>query len=263
MVLLKNEGGVLPLDPVQEDGGDRPARREPARHARPVVGRGRDNDVVTVFDGINDAEPRRDLRRGLHALATPRSPHADPEGCGSDAGFAEAVAAAQAADQVVLALGETREMSGEADVAQHARPAGQAGGADRRDQGDRQAVRGRALQRPPAGARERRSATRRRSSRRGSPASRRGHAVADVLFGKVNPGGKLPVSFPRRSARCRSTTTTSRPGGPCNPDVKWNSRHRDIPSCAPLFEFGYGLSYTTFEITTCSSARRACRRTGA
>jgi beta-glucosidase len=37
-------------------------------------------------------------------------------------------------------------------------------------------------------------------------------------------------------------------GRPCNPDVKWNSRHRDIPSCSPLYVFGYGLSYTTFEV---------------
>jgi len=38
-------------------------------------------------------------------------------------------------------------------------------------------------------------------------------------------------------------------GRPCNPDVKWNSRHRDIPSCSPLFVFGHGLSYTTFEVS--------------
>ena len=38
MVLLKNDGALLPLDPTQDDRGDRPARRRPARHARPVVG---------------------------------------------------------------------------------------------------------------------------------------------------------------------------------------------------------------------------------
>jgi hypothetical protein len=37
-------------------------------------------------------------------------------------------------------------------------------------------------------------------------------------------------------------------GRPCNPDQKYNSRHRDIPSCSPLFVFGHGLSYTSFEV---------------
>jgi beta-glucosidase len=81
------------------------------------------------------------------------------------------------------------------------------------------------------------------------PGVQAGHAVADVLFGEVNPGGKLPVSFPRRLGQVPIYYNHERTGRPCNPDVKWNSRHRDIPSCAPLFEFGYGLSYTTFEVS--------------
>ena len=50
------------------------------------------------------------------------------------------------------------------------------------------------------------------------------------------------------SARCRSTTTTSRPAARATRRQKYNSRHRDIASCAPLYEFGYGLSYTTFKV---------------
>jgi beta-glucosidase len=38
-------------------------------------------------------------------------------------------------------------------------------------------------------------------------------------------------------------------GRPCDPTSRYNSRHRDIPSCGPLYEFGYGLSYTTFRVS--------------
>jgi len=81
------------------------------------------------------------------------------------------------------------------------------------------------------------------------PGVQAGPAVADVLFGKVNPGGKLPVSFPRRLGQVPIYYNHEPTGRPCNPEVKWNSRHRDIPSCSPLFVFGHGLSYTTFEVS--------------
>jgi mannose-6-phosphate isomerase-like protein (cupin superfamily) len=70
-----------------------------------------------------------------------------------------------------------------------------------------------------------------------------------VVFGKVNPGGKLPVSFPRRLGQVPIYYNHEPTGRPCNPEVKWNSRYRDIPSCSPLFVFGHGLSYTTFEVS--------------
>ena len=81
------------------------------------------------------------------------------------------------------------------------------------------------------------------------PGVQAGNAVADVLFGKVNPGGKLPVSFPRRLGQVPIYYNHEPNGRPCNPGVKWNSRYRDIASCDPLFEFGYGLSYTTFSVS--------------
>ena len=80
------------------------------------------------------------------------------------------------------------------------------------------------------------------------PGTEAGNAVADVLFGKVNPGGKLPVSFPRSVGQIPIYYNHEQTGRPCDPTSKYNSRHRDIASCAPLYEFGYGLSYTTFKV---------------
>ena len=81
------------------------------------------------------------------------------------------------------------------------------------------------------------------------PGIEAGNAVADVLFGKVNPGGKLPVSFPRRVGQVPIYYNHEPTGRPCNVAAKYNSRYRDLASCDPLYEFGYGLSYTTFEIS--------------
>jgi beta-glucosidase len=81
------------------------------------------------------------------------------------------------------------------------------------------------------------------------PGVQAGNAVADVVFGKVNPGGKLPVSFPRRLGQVPIYYNHEPTGRPCDPNQKYVSRHRDIPRCSPLFVFGHGLSYTTFEVS--------------
>jgi beta-glucosidase len=74
-----------------------------------------------------------------------------------------------------------------------------------------------------------------------------GNAIADVLFGDVNPGGKLPVTFPRASGQeplYYSRPATGRP--PTN--EKYTSKYLDVP-VAPLYPFGHGLSYTTFRLS--------------
>jgi beta-glucosidase len=81
------------------------------------------------------------------------------------------------------------------------------------------------------------------------PGVQAGNAVADVVFGKVNPGGKLPVSFPRRVGQVPIYYNHEPTGRPCDATSKYNSRHRDINSCDPQYVFGYGLSYSTFEIS--------------
>jgi beta-glucosidase len=75
--------------------------------------------------------------------------------------------------------------------------------------------------------------------------SEAGHAIADVLFGDYNPSGKLPVGFPRVVGQLPMTyahKSTGRPGP--QPSVTWSS-YTDVPNEA-LYPFGFGLSYTTF-----------------
>lgn len=77
------------------------------------------------------------------------------------------------------------------------------------------------------------------------PGTQGGNAIADVLFGAVNPGGKLPVSWPRSAGAeplYYNHTITHDPED--RPNFK--SRYWDVES-KPLFPFGYGLSYSTFE----------------
>jgi beta-glucosidase len=72
-----------------------------------------------------------------------------------------------------------------------------------------------------------------------------GNSIADVLFGDVNPGGKLPVSWPRSAGQeplYYNHNLTHQPES----DPTFTSRYWDISS-KPLFPFGYGLSYTTFK----------------
>ncbi|GAB5554691.1 MAG: hypothetical protein Sapg2KO_42820 [Saprospiraceae bacterium] len=75
-----------------------------------------------------------------------------------------------------------------------------------------------------------------------------GNSIADVLFGAVNPSGKLTASFPVHVGQIpvyHSMLNTGRPDTLAN-HQKFRSNYLDIPN-APLFPFGYGLSYTNFE----------------
>jgi beta-glucosidase len=260
MVLLKNDGGILPFDPAKKTAVIGPLAQNQHDMLGPWWGAGRDIDAVTVFDGINAQSPGATFAEGCK-LSNDEPPTMNPEGCGSDMGFAEAVAVAQAADQVVLALGETREMSGEAAARSTLDLPG-------RQEELIQAIKatgkpfavvlfnGRPL------ALEDVVGDMPALLEAWFPGVQAGHAVADVVFGTVNPGGKLPASFPRRLGQVPIYYNHEQTGRPCNPDVKWNSRHRDIPSCSPLYVFGYGLSYTTFEISDLKLGSTSVSRKG-
>jgi beta-glucosidase len=79
------------------------------------------------------------------------------------------------------------------------------------------------------------------------PGTMGGYAVADVLFGDYNPSGKLSVTFPRNLGQVPIYHYAKNTGRPyIHPDAKYESRYLDCPN-EPLYAFGHGLSYTTFD----------------
>ncbi|GAC1323634.1 MAG: glycoside hydrolase family 3 C-terminal domain-containing protein [Collimonas sp.] len=88
------------------------------------------------------------------------------------------------------------------------------------------------------------------------PGQEDGNIVANLLFGTVNPSGKLPVTFPRNDGDWPANTPAQFPGVLVNgkPTVTYSEglnigyRWYDAQAVAPLFEFGFGLSYTTFTV---------------
>jgi beta-glucosidase len=79
------------------------------------------------------------------------------------------------------------------------------------------------------------------------PGSEGGNAVADIMFGDTNPGGKLPVTFPRNGNHSPLYYARSLTHAPESSPM-YRSRYWDSPT-TPLYHFGFGLSYTTFSIT--------------
>jgi beta-glucosidase len=85
------------------------------------------------------------------------------------------------------------------------------------------------------------------------PGEEDGNAVAAVLFGDVNPSGKLPLTFPKQHTDLPANTPEQYPGVDgvvhYSEGIFVGYRHYDAQHLTPLFPFGYGLSYTTFSYT--------------
>ncbi len=234
IVLLKNDGSLLPLGPrVRTIAVIGPLADDKVSALGSWPGRGDPRDAVTPLEGIK-------ARAGSVGVLYAK-------GCGitdtATAGFADAVAAAKQADVAVLVLGEAGDMSGEA--------------ASRADI-DLPGVQPRLLEAIHA---------------TGTPVVlvimngrpltipwaaehvpaiveswflgvETGPALAAVLFGDVSPSGKLPATFPRTVGQIPLYYNHTNTGRPTGPD-KYTSKYIDLP-VTPLFPFGHGLSYTTF-----------------
>jgi beta-glucosidase len=268
-VLLKNADSALPLNPAKSTALIGPFGDDPADMLGPWSGRGEPADAVSLLAGLRAASTggvtftqacnRENFFDPPNNQNPPRSP--DEEVCKDTSGFAAAVAAAQAADQVVLALGETREMSGEANARSDLDLPGL-----QEELLEAVAATGKPVVvvlfngRPLDVTRVQRSASALLEA--WFPGIEAGNALADVLFGAVNPGGKLPVTFPRKLGQTPIYYNHEMTGRPCSPTYKWNSRYRDLATCDPLYEFGYGLSYTTFAVTNLRLSKNNVSRHG-
>jgi beta-glucosidase len=259
VVLLKNDDSLLPLDPSKStavigplgDNRQQTCGGAPCAPGHDMLGpwwgRGDDKDAVSLYTGMKAQNPNTTFTQAC-TLSHDDPPQYDPASDCPNSGFADAVAAARAADQVVVAVGETREMSGESAARSNIKlPGAQQALIDAIKATGKPFVvvlfNGRPLDLTDVAA--------------SSPAIletwfggvEAGNGIADVLYGKVNPGGKLPVSFPRTVGQVPIYYNHEPSGRPCDVTQKWNNRYRDLKSCDPLYEFGYGLSYTTFSIT--------------
>ena len=234
IVLLKNDGAVLPL---ARDAGRIALVGALADDARSALGswkaQGLEEEVVTLRAALEAAHPA--------VTYTPGADSRSEDG----SGIAAAVAAARKADLVVLALGEDYDWSGEA----RSRSSLELPGRQRELFAALKAtgkplvvvlMGGRPLAIPEVAE--------------GADAVlatwllglESGPAITRVLFGDVNPAGRLPVTFPRTVGQVPFTYDHLPSGRPADPDpARDTARYMDLP-ITPLYAFGHGLSYTRF-----------------
>jgi beta-glucosidase len=257
MLLLRNEGGLLPLAKSLKNVaviGPLADSKEATEGSWMVFGH--QPAAVTVLQGIRaklpqarvEYAPGPEIRRDFTSpfedfdLQAKRPVQTPDE---AEAAFQTALATARRADLVVMVLGENADMAGEA---------ASRGSIDlpgRQEELLKAVV---ALGKPVVlvllngrplsivWAAEHVPAI----LEAWEPGSEGGNAVADILFGDANPGGKLPVTFPRSGNHAPlyyARTLTHAPEG----SFMYRSRYWDSPT-TPLYPFGYGLSYTTFSI---------------
>lgn len=235
IVLLRNQENLLPLSKsVKTLAVIGPLATSHVEPLGPWAGPADTNTVVSLLEGIRRALP--------HAVITHEG------GCGiedtSSSGIAAAVSAAQNADAVILAVGESRDMSGEASCRAFI---GLPGIQERLVRAIQKTGRpvvlvlmnGRPLALPWEAEH--------------MPAiletwflgAETGNAIADVLFGDVAPTGKLPVTFPRAVGQIPIYYDHKNTGRPASDSNHFTSKYLDLPS-TPLYPFGYGLTYTSF-----------------
>ena len=257
MVLLKNNNNALPLStstssvavvgPLANDALDQLGPDVPIGYdtSAAALAPGGADKVVTVKQGIQNALPHATVN---YAPGCTTFTVSDP--CNETTGFSQAVTAAQSSAVTVVVVGEPAGDSGEAssrsmidlpgaqlqliqDIANTGKPYVVV------------LMNGRPLTIPWLADQNNAPAL----LEAWYPGTEGGDAVADILFGKVNPSGKLPISFPRNVGQVPISYNELPTGRPYDPNNKYTSKYLDVPN-DPQYKFGYGLSYTTFSYST-------------
>jgi beta-glucosidase len=253
-VLLNNTNHALPLStstskiavvgPLADDAFDQLGPDVPIGYgATPADPDLKTTDkIVTVADGIKAADPGASVTT---VAGCPTFTVDDP--CNETSGFGAAVAAAQAADVTVVVVGEPAGDTGEASSRTSLDLPGQQLALIQQVAATKKPyvvvlMNGRPLTIPwladnaPA------------LLEAWYPGTEGGDAVADILFGKVDPSGKLPMSFPVNVGQVPLSCNELPTGRPDDPNNKYTSRYLDAPN-TPQYPFGYGLAYTTFSFS--------------
>ena len=246
IVLLTHRTRVLPISAqIRRMALIGPLAAAPGEMLGPWASAGRPEEAISILEGLKAALPhcRIDCDPGI-------------EIAGEDArGISAAVERCSDAELIVLCLGEAAAMSGEA--------------ASRTDLG----LPGRQRELAEAVLSLGKPVVALLSS--GRPltlpwlidradavlatwflGSEAGHAVADVLTGRFNPTGRLPLSWPRNSGQIPLFFSQRPTGRPTQPGVHYSSSYLDAPA-TPQFPFGHGLSFSRFSLlgVECNPAR--------
>lgn len=254
IVMLKNEGGLLPLP----RSGKRIALIGPFASGQ--------HDLIGPWCVYGDDSKAVDLATGIREAVRNRGSVIVAEGSGVEealpGGIARAVAAARRSDIVVLALGESQNMSGEAQSrTQIVVPPPQ--------QALAEAVA--ALGKPMVVVLKNGRALALEGAVANAPAilvtwflgTETGRSIADILFGAYSPSARLPVSFPHATGQ-QPYYYAHKPTGRPNPEDKldtYKARFRDITNSA-LYPFGHGLTYGKFDYSDLALSASSMRMNG-
>ncbi|MEO6334421.1 MAG: beta-glucosidase BglX [Pyrinomonadaceae bacterium] len=237
-VLLKNENETLP---VNKNAGKIAVVGALADIKTEMNGSwsgdGKPEDPITVVEALRQKFPGKKVRFEAGCDAK----------CETDAGFAKAVEAARDSDFTIAVVGESSDMSGEAasrsnidlpgrqlDLVKAIHATGKPYAVV--------LINGRPLtinwvaENSPA------------ILEAWFPGTMAGPAIVDTLFGDSNPGGKLPITFPRSVGQIPLYYNSKNTGRPFKASEKYTSKYLDSPN-TPLYPFGYGLSYSQFRLS--------------